>query len=384
MAGAMKKKTAAAVAKKSPLVASEGSPLAKFEIPEGVFYNPEMELCRDVFSLLVGTRGGKISILDGMCASGVRGLRYKLENKNVESVVLTDLSPRAVACARKNAGANKIKKLAFNADACEILRKKKGEFDFVELDPFGSPVPFIYDAARSFEDRKDGVLSITATDMAVLCGANHAACLKNYGAAPLDNEFCHENAVRILLGKIALCCAQFNLGITPLFSFSHRHYVKVAVKLKKGAEGAVSCVKQMGHVSYCPGCSWREAARLPRKNACPACNHSLEIGGPLYIGKLWESGTVEEMLKLNSKRDYRQKTAVEKILRTILSESRVEAYGYYDLHMLAKKHASRILGMDEALNRVRNAGFCAERTHFCPTAIRTDAEHNDIIRELTK
>ncbi|MFA6489996.1 MAG: tRNA (guanine(10)-N(2))-dimethyltransferase [Candidatus Micrarchaeia archaeon] len=369
---------------KSAQLATEGSPQSKFAMPTGVFYNPEMELCRDMFSLFTGTLPEKIGVADLMCASGIRGLRYKIENRNVSSLSMSDLSEKAIACAKKNAKMNRVKCNVEYIDACEFPRKHKGEYDLLELDPFGTPVPFLHDAIKSFEDRKEGFLSITATDMAVLCGANHAACLKNYGAAPLDNEFCHENAVRILLGKIVLASAQFNLGIDPLFSFSHRHYVKVALRLEKGAEKAVACVKKMGYVSYCPGCCWRESSRLPRHQACPLCAHQLAIGGPMYLGHLWDGKTLEGMQKQNAKRDYQKKAQLEKMLLTIQAESRVGTLGYYDLHVLAKKKGTRIAGMDDALAAMRNAGFLAERTHFSPTSIRTNAPHDEVVRRLAK
>jgi len=51
---------------------------ASISLSGGVFYNPEMELCRDVSSLAIGAigaGGGKLHILDAMCASGIRGIR---------------------------------------------------------------------------------------------------------------------------------------------------------------------------------------------------------------------------------------------------------------------------------------------------------------------
>jgi len=61
-------------------------------------------------------------------------------------------------------------------------------------------------------------------------------------------------------------------------------------------------------------------------------------------------------------------------------ESSISSCGYYDLHILAKKMKLPILGMDEALGRLRKAGFAASRTHFSPTAVRTDAPHKDLLR----
>lgn len=348
--------------------------------PDGVFYNPEMELCRDVSSLAVGAIGEDISAIDAMCASGVRGLRYKKENRNVKLLALVDMSKRAIEYAKKNAAANKIKCTVAKADACDFLRKKAEKFNFVELDPFGSPAPFLYDAARSFADKKTGYISTTATDMAVLCGAAHAACLKNYGATPLDNEFCHENAVRILIAKVIQTCAQFNIAAQPIYTLSHRHYVKIIFELKKSADLAVDAMKKIGFLSYCPACCWREASRLPRNLVCPGCSHQLQIAGPLYIESLWDEKLLEKMVKLNSRRKYIREKEIEKLLRTQLAESKINSYAYYDLHTLAKKMKKPIKSMDDALDAVRKAGFVAERTHFCPTAIRTGAPHKEVLR----
>ena len=360
-------------------ITEEGTALS---VPEGVFYNPEMELCRSMFSLAVGAIGSKLSVLDAMCASGVRGIRYRKENRNVRRLLLSDLSSRAAACAKRNAAANRVRCRCVRSDANRMLRSGSAGFDFVELDPFGSPSPFLHDALGHFADSDGGWLSVTATDMAVLCGAHHAACLKNYGAAPLDNEFCHENAVRILAGKAILEAAPFNLSARPVFSLSHRHYVKVMFELAAGAEAAVASVKSLGFVSWCPGCCHREAARLPRRSACPHCGHVLEHAGPLFLGKLWKAELLEGMQELGAQRKYRQGKEIGKILSTMAAESRIDAYGYYDLHVLAKKLKARIKSIDEALEALRAGGFAASRTHFCPTAVRTDALHGKVLEAL--
>ncbi|MCX8195023.1 MAG: tRNA (guanine(10)-N(2))-dimethyltransferase [Candidatus Micrarchaeota archaeon] len=342
-----------------------------------VFYNPEMEFCRDVSSLCVGAAGGKLSLLDAMCGTGIRGLRYKKENENVASLVLLDISGHAVKCARRNAAMNKIRCRAIQKDVCEHLQTHS--FDFVELDPFGSPAPYLYDAARSFREKKCGWLSLTATDMAVLCGAHHAACLKNYGAVPLDNEFCHENAARILAGKVVLSFSPFNLLASPAFTLSHRHYLKMVFRLQQGASLAVDGVKKLGFVSYCPGCCFRQAKRLASLERCPHCNHLMQIAGPVYLGELWESPLVERMLEKNSQRNYKSAAKIERLLKTMIEENKIGGYGYYDLHVIAKKFGGRIASMEEALERLRSEGFEAQRTHFRPTAIRTNAPHERIV-----
>lgn len=354
----------------------------RIAVPKGVFYNPEMELCRSLCSLALGSLPGKLSVIDAMCASGVRGIRYARENRNVTSLALVDLSKKAVAAAKKNAKVNRVKCRCAYADANRFLCAN--EFDFAELDPFGSPVPFLHDALRSFRTKKRGYLSATATDMAVLCGAHHAACLKNYGAAPLDNEFCHENAVRILAGNVILTAAPFNFSAIPIFSLSHGHYVKMIFALEEGAEAAVNAVKQNGFVTYCEKCCYRETARFPRRQDCPSCGTRMVHAGPLYLGKLWDGKLLGKMLKLNAARKYSKKKEIEKMLQAMKDECAIHSYGYYDLHVLAKKMKKPISRIDDAIEGLRKAGFAASRTHFSPTSIRTDAPHNKVLEVLCK
>ncbi|MCX6769257.1 MAG: tRNA (guanine(10)-N(2))-dimethyltransferase [Candidatus Micrarchaeota archaeon] len=354
---------------------------AKLKISDGVFYNPEMELCRDMFSLCIGALPAKLSVIDAMCASGARGIRYKLENRNVSAITLCDQSKKAAECARKNVKLNKMRCKVICAPTQLALRK--GDYDLVELDPFGSPQPFLHDVASSLEAKKEAYFSVTATDMAVLCGAHSAACLKNYFSIPLDNEFCHENACRILVSSVIREFSPLGIAAYPIFAFSHRHYIKIILRLKKNAEEAVFQVKKTGFVSYCHACCYRKAARIPVAAECLHCKEKMVHAGPLYIGELWDTSLAERMLALNAERKYRNARKLEKLLMTVAAESKIRAYGYYDLHILAKKAVSRIFSMEDAIARIRKAGFAAERTHFCPTAIRTDAPHEKVLEILS-
>ncbi|MEM4554536.1 MAG: tRNA (guanine(10)-N(2))-dimethyltransferase [Candidatus Anstonellaceae archaeon] len=343
----------------------------RLSIPKGVFYNPQMRLCRTLCSLAVGALEKEISVADVMCASGVRGLRYKKENDNVGTLVLCDRSKAAVECARKNASANKVKCSIKKQDASLFLQE--GEFDFVELDPFGSPALFLFDACRCLAKKKEGFLSITATDTAVLCGAHHSACIKNYGAVPANNEMCHENAVRILIGKTAICAAQFNLGVIPIFTLSHRHYIKVIFKVRKGARGAVESVKSTGFGLYCTNCLARFSERMPSSLACPACNFKLSWAGPLWMGQLWEKSILEKMTQLNQSKNFEEKDEISRLLLLLWQECEIGRYGYYDLHEIASKTKQGIISVNKMVSALRAEGFAASRTHFCPTAVRTNA-----------
>lgn len=73
-------------------------------------------------------------------------------------------------------------------------------YEVVDLDPYGTPVQFLDSAVQSVSE--GGLLLVTATDMAVLCGSNGEACHAKYGIYPLHKPYCHEMALRILLACV--------------------------------------------------------------------------------------------------------------------------------------------------------------------------------------
>jgi tRNA (guanine26-N2/guanine27-N2)-dimethyltransferase len=75
-------------------------------------------------------------------------------------------------------------------------------FDVVDLDPYGTPAPFLDSAVQTVDE--GGILIVTATDMAVLCGNNKEVCFHKYGSFPLRSKCCHESALRILLASIEM------------------------------------------------------------------------------------------------------------------------------------------------------------------------------------
>ena len=76
-------------------------------------------------------------------------------------------------------------------------RQPKDRFNVINLDPYGSPTPFLDSAVQAVSD--GGLLCVTATHMAVLCGNSPETCYTKYGAIALKTRSCHKFAVRILL-----------------------------------------------------------------------------------------------------------------------------------------------------------------------------------------
>lgn len=362
--------------------------LAKIQRSKDVFFNPHMRLCRDLSSLWVGTLPALPSVLDGFCASGARGLRYKLENSNVDHVTFLDAQPEAVKLAESNARLNLLPEKQFRTMRADINRLLGvGErFDLIEIDPFGTPIPYLAALMRCGSGMDERFVSITATDTAVLCGAHAAACHKVYAARPLHSEVCHEAGLRILLGAIARAAAAEDWALEPQLCVSHRHYFKVLARLRKGADGAVETAKTaMSYLVHCNHCLYHEMhiAAAELRTECPQCGHRMEWAGPAWGGKWAEPKPIERMIRLLSQRTYLDVGETGTLLKTILDECEGPAL-YYDLHELSSRHKRVIPRAEDVVAKLHEEGFFASRTHFSPVSIRTDAGLEDVLGEMGK
>jgi tRNA (guanine26-N2/guanine27-N2)-dimethyltransferase len=349
---------------------------ARIILSKKVFFNPQMEFCRDMSSLAVGAyceeAGRRIQLVDGLCASGVRGIRYRLENDCVGRVEFVDMDEDACKLVEKNAKLNKLKD--YKVHCCHVndfLFHNRG-FDWVEIDPFGTPLPYLQSALASF--RKEGMLSVTATDTAVLCGAHSRACLKNYGAMPIDNEYCHEIGVRILAGAIVRQASTLNLGVEFYVSLSAQHFFKIFARVKAGADEAVASMKKLGYISHCPKCLNREWRFNPPllKEKCPECGGKFMHAGPLFLGGLWDANFLSRMREINKKRDYGNRLRIDEFL-SLMEEEADMPPTYFDLHKVAEKVKKSPPNFEKFIKRLKERGFNVSKTHFKRNSVRTNA-----------
>jgi len=345
-----------------------------------VFYNPVMSLNRDVaVAALQAYRrmlGRDVVVCEPMCGTGVRGVRFLLEVEGVEHVLMNDLNPRAVRLARVNLELNHVSDRAdvenMDANTLLMLHSAPGRrFDYVDLDPFGCPTPYLDSCVRAL--KKGGMLAVTATDVAVLCGAHPEPCLRKYGAVTARTEYCHELAVRILLGAVASAAARHERAFRVLFSHSTDHYVRVYGILRGGARGADEAVSNLGYVLHCPECLWRTAVRgvaVPLPAECPECGGRLLMAGPLWVGRLWDEGFCRAMLSEAENMGLPSRTV--RLIRTVLEECGGPPT-YYNVDRVCQLAGTSSLPIDLVVQRLRSMGYWASRTHFHPKGVRTDA-----------
>jgi tRNA (guanine26-N2/guanine27-N2)-dimethyltransferase len=344
----------------------------KLSMSKNVFYNPAMRLCRSISSLAVGAIGDEIEIVDAFCASGARGIRYARENPNVKALTFVDIEPEAIKLAKKNAKANKVKAAFKTGNISKVALEMVS--DFVEIDPFGTPSPYLVDAFRFFNPKKTAYLSVTATDVAVLCGGKVAPCMKNYHSKPLNNEFTHETGLRIMLKRIAEVAAEFNMGIEPLVSFSNKHYLKSVIRLRRSADLAFESLQKLGYVSFEKETGFRTSGQFPESG--------MDYAGPLWLGEIHNAHILSQMKKLNDVRDYSDKDEISTMLGLMENEIGMPPY-YYNIHAICKiRKLGRIPNMKEIIEKIKAGGHRAARTHFSHISIKTDAPYEAILEAV--
>lgn len=326
-----------------------------------VFYNPRMVLNRDISVAFVKAMGVK-SVVDSMSATGVRALRYKVE-AGVDAVIANDRNPNAVELITKNAELNRVQITVYNRDANSLLYETKAEY--VDLDPFGTPVPFLGSAIWA----STRYLGVTATDLTALECASKSSARRKYDVVCEKLSFSKEVGIRVLLGKIAREAASLEKGVTPLLSFYYDYYYRVFLRVERGSGRAKRTLSNLGYYYECPKCGFRVVEHECKGDMkCPKCGSRMRSAGPLWTGKLGEEDVIGGVLQNVQSREEQD------LLIQILSEVRYNE-PYYDTDFLAslyKINPPRITHMVKCLGE-------ATRTHFDKKGFKTNRGFEDVI-----
>ena len=371
--------------------------LTKIEFPEfekvssqaPVFYNPHMELNRDLSILAIQVfqkqENREINICDLFGGSGIRGVRYKNEIEGVGEVSINDISETANHYERHNIELNNLKDIeVYQHDASMFLRMKRGEFDVIDIDPFGTPSPFLDSAG--YCARRNSLLCVTATDTSALCGTYEEPCIRKYNAKPYKSEYCHENGIRILAGFVALTLSKYAKYIEVKMSHSTEHYMRLYLEIKKGSKKTDESLKNIGYISHCKNCLHRQTSNglaSPIDDVCPVCGEKLVHAGPLWLGSIQDKEFIQKMIDESANKKINTEKEALKLLNKCLIESDAPAT-FFDVHSICKSLKISAPKFDLILDELENQGFEAIKTHFNPIGIKTDADIENIKNILMK
>lgn len=331
------------------------------ELP--VFYNPVMESNRDISITVLRTLKRKnMQIALPLAASGIRGIRFlkELPKSMIKTIAFNDHNPSAVNLIKKNIKLNNLKDKKVEItkqDANLFLLNSKG-FDYIDIDPFGSPNPFLNNAVQRLS--RNGLLAVTSTDTSALTGTFPKITGRKYWAQSHKNEMMHELGLRIIIRKVQLVATQFEKALTPIFAYYKDHYYRIFFQNKKSKQACDQIIEQHQYFLYNPKTLEREISKHNQKN------NFLAIG-PLWTGPLFDKKLVSKIQTQN------------KFLQTVKKESKLNIVGFYDLHKIAKNYQIKIKSTQETIKKLG-----AVPTHFSSTGFKSNLDIKKIISLLKK
>ncbi|CDS42879.1 TRM1 tRNA methyltransferase 1 [Echinococcus multilocularis] len=261
------------------MAVKEGSAL--INLPEGVFYNPVQEFNRDLTVAVVkhyakihleefvnkgikkaGENGRPepasylgLSVLEALAASGLRSVRFAKEVPLLCKIVANDLDPEATKLIAENAKLNAVEDVVVPscADAVRLMHDSvKNKFHVVDIDPYGTASPFLDAAVQCLFD--GGLLCVTCTDMAVLCGTAAGTAYGKYGGVAIKMAAQHEQGLRLLLHAIQQAASRHDKVIEPLLALSVDFYARVFVRVRTSPSGVRRIASRLAIIYSCTGC----------------------------------------------------------------------------------------------------------------------------------
>ena len=339
---------------------TQKGPGSKEKIP---FFNPTMQLNRD-FSIVLNqwfVDNCKYTpvLLDGLAASGIRGIRFANELDGDFEVVINDINPDCFELINKNITNLKLKNTkAINKNLNVLLSEEK--FEYIDVDPFGSPIYFVDSAIRAI--KRDGIIACTATDTAALCGVYPKVCMRRYAAMPFHSVSMKEIGLRILLGFICKNAAKYDKAIEPVASYSTDHYFRAYVQIKKGVNSTNECIKKLQTIN--PG----ELVGFEK---------STKDIGPLWMGDLHNKKIIEQIRTNLFEKELGSKNELCRLFDVMEEETKGPAF-FYTTDSLASFFKKSPPKLDFLIDKLRNDGFIATKTQFSTSGFKTDAEIKEI------
>ena len=332
-----------------PIQHSEGGPGKK---TQSVFFNHQMAFNRDISVMLVRSMANIIDIADSMTATGSRAIRLANEAPHT-NVVANDFDERSRPFIEANIHLNDLQNCRCSIRNLSCLLAEES-FDYVDLDPFGSPVPYLHAAIRGC--RRNGILAVTATDTAPLAGAHRAKCERRYQSRPLRGPMCHESGLRILMATLARELAKFDRGMEPMLCFYADHYFRCYVRVKEGAVNADRTLSQLGYYHYDRESLQRSFSSIRDDDHCY---------GPVWGGSLHDTAYFEEF----ETEGLAESKRVQKNLE--LWKKELPSPLLYEVGEFSSRLKVASPRLDVLLEALRDHGK-AEKTHITPTSFRTD------------
>ena len=364
------------------------------------FFNPAAKFNRDISILIyrhfIDQSRKNIRFVDSMCGLGARGVRVGKEIPQIQKVVFNDFNLLSAQTAKVNAMINNIyhKSDFFNSETCNFLSCKTNldnRATVIDLDPFGTPAPFLDCILRGVEN--DGMISITATDTAVLQGVYPRVCYRKYYGIPLRTRYSLEIGTRLLLSSTALVASRLDLYIYPIFAHSYRNYVRIYCKVSKSNYLANKISDKLGYILHCFECGYRGLMKKnPSDIECPLCQKRMRMGGPLWVSHMFDKNVILKILaeivqseaKMTNMVRYvkQNKDPIKKFFEIASKELGHIPY-HYNSDEFGKIMKNSTHPLSKIIDKLIHDGYDTSPTIFSSTGFKTEANIQEIKSSLS-
>ncbi len=348
----------------------------KYKRPDGVlepawfpvFYNPLMKLNRDLTILVVRESFKSGFFIEALGGTGVRGVRLAVE-AGLDGII-NDVDPLAYRYIRRNIRLNKLedKVYPYMHEANSLLNNFTFTgivVDYLDIDPYGSPIPYIDSAVKPLG--KKSLLGVTATDTGPLTCSHPAKMLRRYGVRCVDTDFSKELGLRVLIYNLVFRAAGQDVALKPIMSYNYKYYYRVFFASERRARSAFRILDECrGYIWFCSDNYDRKIIREPvliEKN----CKHQHVIG-PLWICRLGDKEFIDRISRVTDPL-YSEATS---LARKLIDEIDIDQ-PYFRYDKLFGYHKKNMPPIDVFIKKLKELGYKATRTHFDPRGVKTNA-----------
>lgn len=386
------------------------------------FYRPHSKVIRDLGVLALRVQGARkreregeaqgseLTVLDAMCGSGIRALRY-LQEGGAGFVLANDanddLEPERIANLAPHLSSGRVQLSTGDAvDAYFEARRTRAFFDLIDADGFGSGAPHSAEAWWSL--RLGGLLYLCSTDARSAAGKNApVAAWRGFGAVAQSMPASNEISVRLLVADAVRQAAARGMEAEPVFGVFHRQSSCARVMLRLTAAGrrggSPALQNAVGFAAYCvaTGEHWdvpldlvqdpRAAPNCPRAAqhsalgamaAADAASH-LRMAGPVWVASLHDAAFLREMMEAGTADGDDMSEAISMIAMMLREVEDKLPMMYLRLRevgrFLAQHGCSDLPKKSKLMQELRRRGFRAGDAQAEAQAIKTSAHMADVV-----
>ncbi|MCL4307624.1 MAG: N2,N2-dimethylguanosine tRNA methyltransferase [Candidatus Thermoplasmatota archaeon] len=305
------------------------------------FFNRSQETNRNITIAVLNTFLPQ-KVLDGFGGTGIRGIRIAKELGL--GVTIAEPDERSLSIIKENAKLNDADVEIIHGRFEEIAASRR--FDYVDIDPYGSPISFLYDGIKSVKN--GGMLGITATDLTGLTGSSPSKTYRRYGARIICDNFKHETGVRLLISAVIRHAAAMDIAAVPVLSVWNSHYYRLFFRLRTGAALADRLISSISTVDK-------------HEIVSPDLPSTRE--GPLWLGNLHQQD-IAHMLKIPP-----WISIADRYLESFSSDN-LEVF-FIDSALEASWRKGDMPQINKIIKLLTESGIRCGRTQFSGTGIKT-------------